>query len=189
MVGIGLGLSLDALAVSLTNATVIKGLEWHHGLRMAVFFGFFQMLMPIIGWAAGISFSAYISNFDHWIAFGLLVFIGGRMVWTSIQEGRADAKDACSEEQPKDCRHLPTLLMLSVATSIDALAIGISFALLSVSIALPVLIIGGITFLVCMAGYLAGSKIGHQLNFRLEIVGGLVLIAIGTKILIEHLVK
>jgi putative Mn2+ efflux pump MntP len=189
VIGIGIGLSLDAFAVSVTNATVIKGLELRHGLRMALFFGFFQMLMPVIGWAAGSTFSRYISGFDHWIAFGLLAFIGGRMIWASLREGKEEEADGCADGSPRDCRHLPTLFMLSIATSIDALAIGVSFAMIAVDIFVPVALIGGITFVICLGGYFLGTKIGHKINLRLEIFGGLVLVDIGVKILLEHLLK
>jgi len=197
-VAIALGLSIDAFAVSLTNSVVIKGLELKYGLRMAVFFGLFQMVMPVIGWAAGSTFARYITGFDHWIAFGLLAFIGGRMLWMAIAEIREERRIArngeaastevgCTDGDGKDCRHVPTLLMLSIATSIDALAVGLSFAFIQVSIILPVILIGVITFVVCLAAYFIGTRLGHHIKFKLELVGGLVLIGIGLKILIEHL--
>jgi putative Mn2+ efflux pump MntP len=187
MIGIGVGLSLDALAVAVTNAAVIRDLHPLHGLRMALFFGFFQMLMPVIGWAAGSTFSTYISSYDHWVAFGLLAIVGGRMVWVSIREGKDEAVDGCADENARDCRHLPTLLMLSIATSIDALAVGVSFAMITTAILTPVLVIGAVTFAVSLGGYFVGNRLGHRLNLRLEIFGGLVLIGIGAKILIEHM--
>jgi manganese efflux pump family protein len=162
IIGIAFGLSLDAFAVSITNSIMIHGLEVKHGLRMSLFFGFFQMIMPLFGWAAGITFSKYISGFDHWIAFGLLAFIGGRMIFSGLPFKKDQETDTCNEEKVQDCRNLPTLLMLSVATSIDAMAVGLSFAMIKISIWLPVLFIGIITFFVSLTGYFLGVKIGHK---------------------------
>lgn len=181
LLGIALGLSMDALAVSVTNGFIIKELKFKHAFRIALAFGFFQAIMPIIGWAAGSFFAEYIKGFDHWIAFVLLVYIGGKMLFESFKK----EEESCSDE--KNCTHLPTLIIMSIATSIDALAVGLSFAFLNVSIAVPVLVIGGITFVLCLAGVYIGNKVGHFFENKLELVGGLVLIGIGVKILIEHL--
>jgi len=187
LIGIAFGLSLDAFAVSVTSSALIHGLQFRHGLRMAIFFGFFQMLMPVIGWAAGVTFSKYISSFDHWVAFGLLAFVGGRMVWSGLPFQQNRKKNNCSDDKFEDCRDFPTLLMLSIATSIDAMAVGLSFAIINQSIVLPIIIIGIITFLISLGGYFIGSRLGHRIKFPLEILGGIVLIGIGSKILIEHL--
>jgi len=187
LVGIALGLSLDAFAVAVTSSAVIHGLQFKHGLRMAIFFGFFQMIMPVIGWAAGITFSKYISGFDHWVAFGLLAFVGGRMVWSGLPCQAGRQQDNGGGDKPRDCRDLPTLLILAIATSIDAMAVGLSFAMINLAIVMPVIIIGLITFLVSLGGYFIGSRLGHRINFPLEILGGIVLILIGLKILIDHL--
>ena len=187
IIAIAVGLSLDAFAVSVTNSTVIKDLELKHGLRMSLFFGFFQMIMPILGWAAGLTFNSYIQRFDHWIAFGLLFFVGGRMILSEITSGKNDDENGCREESSQDCRNLPTLFLLSIATSIDALAVGLSFAMINIAIVGPAVIIGVITFLISFFGYFLGNRIGHKINFSLDVTGGIILIAIGIKILIEHI--
>jgi manganese efflux pump family protein len=176
---IALGLSMDALAVALASGCAAKTIEWRLALRMAFFFGLFQMLMPVLGWLAGLGFKRVIAGFDHWLAFGLLLLIGAKM----IREGR----------RPDDCRSrnnllsLPVLLGLAVATSIDALAVGLSFSLLAVDIITPVLIIGLVTFLLSFLGVLAGHKFGALIAGKMDMLGGLILIAIGAKILLEHL--
>lgn len=180
LIGIAIGLSMDALAVSVANGFMIKQLRIRHAFRIAFFFGLFQALMPLIGWAAGITFSQYIKTFDHWIAFGLLILVGGRMIWESVSSSH-------KEEAVKNCLHFPTLLMLSIATSIDALAVGVSFAFLDITIWLPILVIGLITFVICFIGVNIGSRLGPVFGNKLGIIGGLVLIGIGIKILIEHL--
>jgi len=155
IVSIALGLSLDAFAVSVANGILIHQLKFSHAFRISLFFGAFQAVMPLIGWAAGSYFSPYIMQFDHWIAFGLLAFIGGKM----IVESR----------------------------SLDA--VGLSFAILDVHILLPVAVIGIVTFVVCITGVYAGNRIGHLFENRFELAGGIILIGIGLKILIEHLVQ
>lgn len=180
IVGIALGLSMDALAVSITNGAMIRDLKVRHAVRMAVFFGAFQFLMPVIGWAAGTTFSRAIAGIDHWIAFGLLAFIGGKMI---VESRKLKEDGSCKE----DCRNLPTLIVLSIATSIDALAVGLSFAFLRVGIMGPALIIGAITFVVCLAGVAIGNRVGRFFENRFELIGGIVLVGIGVKILLEHL--
>jgi putative Mn2+ efflux pump MntP len=142
--------------------------------------------MPLVGWAAGMTFSLYIRGFDHWIAFGLLAFVGGRMIISGLPR-KNKKKNEDGESANNDCRHLPTLFILSVATSIDAMAIGLSFAMIKISILLPAAIIGVVTFFVCLLGYFLGKKIGEKINLELDLVGGLILVGIGTKILLEHL--
>jgi manganese efflux pump family protein len=185
LIGIAIGLSLDAFTVSVANSTIIKNLGLKHGLRMSLFFGFFQMIMPIIGWAAGLTFSRYIQGFDHWIAFGLLAFVGGRMIWSGLPGNKQTASGNNASNQ--DCRHLPTLFVLSIATSIDAMAVGLSFALIKISVIFPAIIIGIITFFISLIGYFIGRKIGGKLDFKLDIIGGIILIGIGIKILLDHL--
>lgn len=170
---------MDALSVSVTNGCIIKELKPRHAFRIAFFFGFFQAMMPVIGWAMGSLFYSYIRSFDHWIAFGLLFFIGIKMIYESFKKDE--------EKKQKDCRHYPTLLILSLATSIDALAVGVSFALLDVQIIFPAAVIGIITFIVCLAGVFVGNRIGQFFENRLELAGGIILIGIGVKILVEHL--
>lgn len=179
--GIGVGLSMDALAVSVTTGSLVETLRLRDAFRMAFCFGLFQAIMPIIGWTAGLSFRSYIQDFDHWVAFGLLSAIGFKMIW----ESRPDSE---ALEPNDNCLHFPTLLLLSLATSIDALAVGISFALLETSIAVPVAIIGGLTFVLCLIGTQVGNKVSHLFEHRLELIGGVILIAIGIEIVAEHLI-
>lgn len=180
VVGLAVGLSMDALSVSVANGFMIKELKFHHAFRISFFFGLFQAFMPIIGWAAGLYFLKYIESFDHWIAFSLLSFIGVKMI--------VESRSLDPERQEKCCTNFPTLLLMSLATSIDALAVGISFSILKMQIAFPVAVIGGLTFIICITGIYIGNRIGHIFENKLEIAGGIVLIGIGLKILIEHLI-
>lgn len=179
LIGISIGLSMDSLAVSVANGIMIKKLQVRHAFRIAFSFGFFQAIMPLIGWAAGLTFSVYIKAFDHWIAFVLLTIVGLRMIWESY-------KSAKSDEAMRNCLHFPTLLALSIATSLDALAVGVSFAFLDMTIWFPILVIGLITFIICFLGVILGNKLGPHLGNKLGIIGGLVLIAIGINILLQH---
>ena len=181
IIATAVGLSMDALAVSVTNGLIIKNLKFRYAIRIALSFGFFQAIMPVIGWAAGSTFSGMIKAYDHWIALGLLSFIGVKMI----------VESRCLEQKKdqKDCRHYPTLLLLSVATSIDALAVGISFAFLEMGIIAPVLIIGGVTFALCLSGIYVGDRFGHFFEKKLEVIGGVILIGIGVKIAVEHIVR
>ena len=181
IIGLALGLSMDAFAVSVTNGFVIKELKFGSAFRIALFFGVFQAVMPVIGWASGLSFVSYIQIVDHWVVFALLGFIGSKMI--------IESRSLKKESECKNCLHLPTLILLSFATSIDALAIGFSFAFLRVSIFMPVALIGGITFIVCLSGVYLGKKVGHIFENRIEMIGGIVLFGIGLKILVEHLVR
>lgn len=176
---IALGLAMDAFAVSIAHGMAIQSRRFATGLAMAGSFGAFQTFMPVLGWLAGLSFIELISGFDHWLAFGLLAFIGGRMIYAA----RANPKE---EKETKLTASV--LLLLSVATSIDALAVGLSFSLLRVSITIPVIAIGVITFLLAFAGFSFGNKIGLFFESKVRIIGGIVLIAIGIKILLEHLI-
>ena len=171
---------MDAFAVSITSGITIKRLHINHALKIALFFGLFQAIMPIIGWLAGLSLRDYISAVDHWIAFGLLSFIGCKMIYESIT-----VQSSKKEINPLN---VYVLLVLSIATSIDALAVGISFAFLKVSIVTPVIIIGTVTFLLSYLGVYIGDRIGHFFENKIEIAGGILLIGIGIKILVEGLV-
>ncbi len=177
---LAVGLSMDALAVSVTAGFGLKDHKWRPALKMAFAFGIFQALMPLAGWAAGLSFRQFITSVDHWIAFGLLETVGIKMILEAFKKD--DAKSSLHFFQ------LPILLLLAIATSIDALAVGIGFAFLNVSIVKPVLIIGAVTFVLCFFGVLAGKKCGHLLENKMKLVGGLILIGIGIKILADHLV-
>lgn len=177
---IAVGLAMDSFAVSITSGISMKNLRINNALKIAMFFGLFQAGMPIIGWLAGLSIREFISGIDHWIAFGLLGLIGCKMIYESIK----------IESREKEINHLNAyvLLILSVATSIDALAVGLSFAFLEMSIATPIIVIGTVTFLLSYLGVFAGNRFGHFFEKKIEIVGGLILIGIGIKILFEHLV-
>lgn len=176
---IALGLSMDAFAVSVTSGIIIKNLQLRNALKIGIFFGFFQGFMPLLGWLAGINFSDYITKYDHWIAFILLSFIGIKM----LREALADDDDK-SDFNPLNNK---VLLMLAIATSIDALAVGVSFAFLKVSIFSSVCIIGIITFVLSTLGVYIGKMSGELLKKKAELTGGIILTLIGTKILLEHL--
>lgn len=193
---IAVGLSMDAFAVSVTNGIIIRDIKIEHGLKVGFYFGAFQALMPIAGWLAGSQFKDYITSIDHWIAFGLLSFIGGKMAWEAARgrDEEAETVEAMCEvaisNQGTVCENplgMRRLIVLAVATSIDALAVGISFAFLRVSIIWAATVIGLITFGICFAGVYIGNKFGGMLKKKAEIVGGLILIGIGLKILFEHL--
>jgi putative Mn2+ efflux pump MntP len=180
---IGFSLAMDAFAVSVSSGISIKGLKLFHAARASFFFAFFQFAMPVAGWYLGMAFAVYIQSFDHWVAFGLLVLIGGKMLFEASKE----KEETGGPDRCKDIRSLSCLLLLSVATSIDALAVGLSFSLLEQDIWLPAVIISVITFAVCLTGFEFGRRIGALLKKRAEILGGLILMGIGVKILLEHL--
>lgn len=176
---IALALAMDAFAVSVASGITIKTLRLRHALTLGAWFGAFQAIMPLIGWLAGLKLLAVIQGADHWVAFGLLTFVGGKMIYESF---RIEA-----EEERTNLLALHVLFLLSLATSIDALAAGLSFAVLKVEILLPILVIGGVTFVTSFAGVLIGEKVGHFFEKKIELAGGLVLIGIGVKILVQHL--
>lgn len=175
---IAIGLSADAFAVSVAGGAAVKNNKIKQAFKMALFFGAFQALMPVVGWFSGSRIKGFISGFDHWIAFGLLVIIGGKMIYEST---------VMKEKKGSINFGIYTLFILAVATSIDALAVGLSIAFLNVFIIFPSIIIGIITFFLSLAGFFIGNKVGHFLENKIEIAGGLILIFIGVKILIEHL--
>lgn len=181
---LAVGLAMDCFAVSIASGIIMKRISLRPMLSMAFAFGFFQALMPLIGWIGANSFSHLIEDWDHWIAFAILAFLGGRMVCESFKD------EECHKFDPTN---LKVLLTLAVATSIDALAVGISFAFLgtySISTILPPIgIIGLVSFVLSLAGLMFGICFGHSIarKLRAELWGGIILIAIGTKILIEHL--
>ncbi len=179
---IALGLAMDAFAVSITSGITIKNLRARHALLVAAAFGIFQAAMPVLGWWLGRWAYRWISVVDYWVAFGLLLIVGGHMILTALQPEDEEAG-------PKNPLHLPTLLTLAVATSIDAFAIGISLSMLRVSIVMPVLMIGLVTFALSFAGVYFGRLFGHLNERKMEVAGGLVLIGLGTKMLIEHLLE
>jgi putative Mn2+ efflux pump MntP len=177
---IAVGLAMDAFAVSVVSGSAYKQLNIKHAFRMAVFFGGFQALMPAVGYFAGLTVRQYISNYDHWVAFGILVAVGLKMIYESFKIA-PDGKSFNPE-------NILVLLVLSVATSIDALAVGITLSFLQVSIAVAVVIIGLVTFVLSYLGVLIGKRFGHFFENKIEALGGLVLIGLGAKILFGHLI-
>ena len=180
---IGVGLSMDAFAVSVCKGLNMRDkINYKHAFIIALFFGGFQALMPAIGYFLGRNFEKYITAFDHWIAFGLLAFIGIKMIIDAIKEWRCEDK-----VEDSDRLDIKELFMLAVATSIDALAVGITFAFLQVSIGAAVSIIGVTTFVLSIVGVVIGNKFGSKYKSKAELAGGIILVLIGLKILLEHL--
>lgn len=179
---LAVSLAIDCFTVSVTSGIILRRIRWGTFLTMAFFFGFFQALMPFLGWLGASHFSHLIEAYDHWIAFGLLAFLGIRMI-------RAYFKD--NEECCFDPTRLKVILTLAIATSIDALAVGISFAFAGFNdigtLFFPLWVIGLASFIISLAGSFIGIFFGKRFNLRMELFGGLVLIGIGSKILIEHL--
>ena len=174
---IAVGLSMDAFAVSVCKGLSVKRLSPKHALIVGIYFGGFQFLMPVIGYLLGFRFEHIITNIDHWIAFVLLAFIGGNMIKESFGES----------EELNDAFSFKTMLMMAVATSIDALAVGITFAFLSVRILPAAGLIGITTFIISGAGIYIGNVFGAKYKSKAELAGGVILILIGVKILLEHL--
>ncbi|MDD3930550.1 MAG: manganese efflux pump [Clostridiaceae bacterium] len=177
---IAVGLSMDAFAVALCKGLSFKEKSYRKAFRIAIYFGFFQAFMPFIGWLAGRQFEQYISAYDHWIAFALLLVIGGKMIISVARGG------SCTVGGPDRCSH-KELLTLAVATSIDALAVGVTFAFLHINLAPALLLIGITTFALSFVSVLIGSRLGIRFGNAAELAGGVVLILIGVKILFEHL--
>lgn len=176
---IALGLSMDTFAVSIAGGLALKQSKIQNALKLATSFAGFQALMLVVGWLAGAGVRTFISAFDHWIAFAILTVVGCKMIYEALKLEKI--------EKEIDPASFYYLFVLSLATSMDALAVGFSFTFLNISIATPVIIIGLITFLVSLSGVYIGDKFGHFFEKKVEIVGGLILIAIGIKILVEHL--
>lgn len=198
---IGVGLAADAFAVAMCRGLEAKRFTWKNGLLTGLFFGLFQAAMPVIGYYLATLFADEISAFDHWIAFGLLAFLGAKMIYEGAKEehskrrekkqnagSTSDTAAAADEKKPE---HVPfrmkELVVMSFATSIDALIVGVTFAFLDTNIWTSVSLIGAVTFALSLFGVFLGSKIGKKLGGKAEIVGGVILIAIGLKILLEHL--
>lgn len=178
---IAIGLSMDAFAVSICKGLNMRRMNYRHAGIIALFFGAFQALMPTAGWLLGKQFESYITSIDHWIAFVLLGFIGVNM----IREALGEEEEDC--ECPREHLDLKELFMLAIATSIDALAVGITFAFLQVKILPAVCLIGTTTFIISFAGVGIGHQFGRRYEKKAEIVGGVILVFIGLKILLEHL--
>ncbi len=181
---LALGLAMDCFAVSIASGIILKKTLWRTILTMAFFFGLFQALMPLVGWFCANSFSHYIKEIDHWFAFGILAFLGGRMIYESFKK---------EEQRDFNPSSLKMILTMAVATSIDALAVGVTFAFMGVEhfseILVPVCIIGFVSFTMSIIGLFIGIKFGSKFAEKIhaEFWGGLILIIIGVKILFEHL--
>ena len=175
---IGIGLAMDAFAVSICKGLAIKNISKKNILKISLYFGIFQMIMPLAGYFLGNSFQHIIYKIDHWIAFALLLGIGLNMI------KEAFSKDL---EERDDSLDAKTMIVFAIATSIDALAVGITFGFLKVNIILAVCIIGIITFSLCSIGVKLGNRFGNKFQNKAEIFGGIILILIGIKILLEHI--
>jgi len=176
---IAVGLSMDAFAVSITLGLSVEKPKAKEIITPGVFFGFFQALMPIIGYFAGINFAGKIQEFEHWVAFVLLGIIGGNMIRESLSKKEEKANE--------DSFQFIKMLVLAIATSIDALAIGVTFAFFKINIFKAAIIIGSITFIISMAGVKIGNIFGTKFKSKAEFIGGAVLVLLGIKIVIEHL--
>jgi putative Mn2+ efflux pump MntP len=180
IVVIAVCLAMDAFAVSIVSGSACRQLKVRHALRIALFFGGFQALMPLVGSLAGLTIKQLIAGYDHWLAFGLLAVVGCKMIYESFK-----FKPARRNFNPEN---ILVLLALSLATSIDALAVGVTLSLLVTSVVTAVIIIGLITFVLSYFGVWIGGKFGHFFEASIEALGGLVLIALGAKILLQHLI-
>ena len=175
---ISIGLAMDAFAVSICKGLAMNKMSWKKAIIIGLYFGIFQAVMPIIGFYLGVSFEEFVTSIDHWIAFGLLAFIGGNMIKEAFDKENEEANDDIG---------IKTMLLLAIATSIDALAVGITFALLDINLMLAVSLIGIITLILSIIGVKIGNRFGVKYKNKAEFVGGLILILMGVKILIEHL--
>ncbi len=170
---------MDAFAVSLGVGCIPLPCQSRARLRLSFHFGFFQFFMPVVGWFAGTTVERFISPIDHWIAFGLLGYVGGNMIRSGFHPDH--------ESYASDPSRGKMLIILAIATSIDALAVGLSLAMINVQILTPSIIIGVVTFSLSMVGLFAGNKLGEKFGKRMEIVGGIILLGIGLRVLITHL--
>lgn len=176
---IAVGLAMDAFAVSIARGMAADRDRFKQAVTLAALFGVFQMLMPAVGWLVGHNFADAIEAVGHWVAFGLLVFIGVKMIYDALR-GDGDEGERLT---------LVTALVLAVATSIDALMVGLSFAFLESSVLEPIIMIGTVTFALCLPGFVFGSRLGKLFGEKVRIVGGAILILIGLRILVEHLIQ
>lgn len=176
---IAVSLAMDAFAVSICKGLSMKKMDWKKAIIIGLYFGIFQAGMPVIGYLLGVGFEESIKFIDHWIAFGLLAFIGGNMIKEALSKNEEDEVD--------DKVDFKTMVVLAIATSIDALAVGVTFAFLNVNIVLAVSLIGILTFIISCIGVKLGNVFGDKYEKKAELAGGVVLILIGLKILLEHL--
>ena len=175
---ISIGLAMDAFAVSICKGLSLKTMSWKKAIIVGLYFGFFQALMPLIGYFLGATFESVVTKVDHWIAFILLGIIGINMLKEAFGN---------DEENQNDKVDFKTMIMLAIATSIDALAVGITFAFFKVNMVIATIMIGIVTFAICVIGVKIGNKFGDKYERKAEVVGGLILIFMGIKILLEHL--
>ena len=182
---LAVALAMDCFTVSIVSGIIMKRPKWRSIVQMSFFFGLFQALMPFFGWLATVHFAGYAEHVGHWVAFIMLAFIGGRMIWPSIHEE--------GDDEHFNPTRLTTQLLLAVATSIDALAVGVSFAMTGFnnlsSLAMPLVVIGIVSFIFALLGHALGLRFGHAVSRRVkpELLGGLLLIGIGLKILLSNL--
>lgn len=176
---IAVSLAIDAFSVSITHGLVNKTFKITNALKLGISFGSFQTLMPVLGWLAGVNIINFISGFDHWIAFGLLCFIGSRMIYESTKKESMKLINSLS---------ISVLFVLSVATSIDALAVGLSLSFLRIQVLEPAIVTGVVTFCLSFLGVYFGNRFGHFVGTKAEVTGGLILIIIGFRILLEHII-
>ena len=180
---IGVGLSMDAFAVSICQGLSMTKIKWGHALTVGLYFGGFQALMPFTGWMLGSQFAGCIQQYDHWVAFVLLVLIGGNMIREALSGEEDEAEDAAIGAGLDHKK----LFLMAIATSIDALAVGVTFAFLDTAILPAIGIIGTTTFFISVAGVAVGCWFGARYKKRAEITGGVILVLLGVKILLEHL--
>jgi len=179
LLALACALAMDAFAVAIVTGLTLNPMTRRHVFRLTFHFGLFQALMPIIGWLAGNAVHKYISAFDHWVAFGLLAFVGGRMLWGALHGQEEDKASG----DPTSGR---ALVLLSVATSIDALAVGLSLAMIGSTILIPAVVIGIVAAAFTATGMVLGRRIGSLWGKRVEVLGGLILVGIGIKIVAKH---
>ena len=183
ILGIAVALAMDCFAITLGLACGARGLTMKQAVRMGAYFGGFQLVMPILGWLLGEGLLGLIRHFDHWVAFGLLALIGGRMIYESFE--LTDEEKAIRPDPTQGSR----LLVLALATSIDALAVGLSLGVVRASILYPAAIIGLASFVITLIGAKLGPVVGRLVGRWADLLGGLILIGIGVKILVEHLAR
>lgn len=176
---IAISLSFDTFAVSISSGLILRKIDFFNATKIAITLAVFQAAMPLIGWLAGSGIKSYAESFDHWIAFGILALLGGKMIYESFK--------TAPENRSFNPLDIKVMVGMAIATSIDALIVGFSFALLNYKIVISIGIIGAVTYVVAMLGMLFGKKIGARMGRRMEMLGGIMLFLIGLKILIEHL--
>ncbi len=176
---IAVSLAMDSFAVSITAGLILKEFSPKHFFRIAFYMGLFQAMMPVVGWMIGVSFKHYIVSFDHWIAFILLLALGGKMIYDDL---KSEDDYSCFDPQKR-----LVVMGLALATSIDALVVGVNFAFLNMSITMPIYTIGITSFVLSFIGIFIGCQVGTKLKLKFTLIGGVILIGLGANILHEHL--